>query len=136
MFKIHKLADHLAGLNDAEVEKLVKIIRERFGKSPFYKNVIDNMFKGPGDGSKLIEPIESEFVEIILISYGEYKLQVLKEVKEEFDLSLFDAKQLIDNVPCRLGKSEHPGYHFEYAIRVKELLESKGARVELKPLYL
>lgn len=133
MFKIHKLADHLAELNDAEVEELVQTIRERYNKCSFYKNVIDSMFKGPGDGPA---PIESEFVEIVLVSYGDYKLQVLKGVKEEFDLSLFDAKRLIESAPCRLGKSGSPGYHIEYAMRIKKLLESKGARVELKPLYL
>ena len=64
---------------------------------------------------------------IVLKSVGSEKLQVIKLIKELFDIGLNDAKVLTDSVPTVLGTADSKSE----AEFVKESLENLGARVEI-----
>ena len=123
MFKLHKIADHLARLNESEVEEVIKTLEELYPNSAF----VNWIPRPPGESNYTSDSL---FVRIVLKSYGDYKLQILKIVKEEFAMPLFEAKKLVDNAPSFLGSGV---YTSSYGEHIKKLLESHGAIVELKP---
>ena len=71
--------------------------------------------------------IEGTF-KIILKSPGMLRLNVLKNTKELLNLTLFDAKELIDNAPSLLKNNASK----EEAMLIKKELESFGATIELQ----
>jgi large subunit ribosomal protein L7/L12 len=81
----------------------------------------------PGAAAAAPEEEKDEFT-VMLISSGEKKIQVIKEVRTLTNLGLKEAKALVDEAPKpvleAVGKEE--------AEKAKALLESAGAIVELK----
>ena len=63
---------------------------------------------------------------VYLLSYLN-KVQAIKVVEDEFDLSLFEAKSLVESAPCEVGRFPSR----TTAERFKAMLESAGADVEL-----
>ena len=80
----------------------------------------------PADESAAVE--EKTNFSVILKSAGPAKLQVVKAVKEAFDLGLKEAKEMVDDAPCVL--IDMPKAKAE---AMKEVLEEAGAIIELKP---
>ncbi len=66
--------------------------------------------------------------DVVMTSAGSAKLSVVKAVKEGADLSLLEAKNLVDNVPSTIGE----GLSKADAELLKSSLEDCGARVELR----
>ncbi len=62
-----------------------------------------------------------------LLSYSAHKVQVIKVVKDEFDLGLADAKNIVESAPCEIVT--YPSR--AAAERLKSMLEGAGATVEL-----
>ena len=65
--------------------------------------------------------------DVVMTSAGSAKLSIVKAVKEGADLSLLEAKNLVDNVPSTIGQ----GLSKADAELLKSSLEDCGARVEL-----
>ena len=40
---------------------------------------------------------------VYLQSYGQYKVPIIKVIKDQFDLGLAAAKSLVENAPCEVG---------------------------------
>jgi len=83
----------------------------------------------PGAGGAAAEEAEeqSEF-DVILESYGEKKIQVIKEVRALTSLGLGDAKSLVEEAPKPVLEKVNK----EAAEKAKEALEGAGATVTLK----
>ena len=64
---------------------------------------------------------------VYLRSYNQNKVQIIKVVKDEFDLGLAHAKNLVENAPCKVGSFASR----TAAERFKSMLEGAGANVEL-----
>ena len=64
---------------------------------------------------------------VYLRSYGQYKVPIIKVVKDQFDLGLAEAKNLVENAPCEVGSFTTRST----AERFKAMLEGAGATVEL-----
>ncbi len=71
--------------------------------------------------------VKTEF-DVILISFGDKKIQVIKEVRAITGLGLKDAKALVDGVPGPVKE----GIAKDEAEKIKTQLEEAGAQVELK----
>ncbi|MDP4857487.1 MAG: 50S ribosomal protein L7/L12, partial [Desulfobacterales bacterium] len=86
------------------------------------------MAAGPaaeGGGAQAEEKTEFD---VILMAYGDKKIQVIKEVRAITGLGLKDAKDLVDGVP----KPVKEGVSKDEAEKIKHQLEEAGAQVEVK----
>ena len=70
---------------------------------------------------------QTEF-NVVMTSFGDKKLNVVKEVKNITGQSLMDAKKLVEGVPATVKE----GADKDEANAIKEKLEEAGATVELQ----
>lgn len=66
--------------------------------------------------------------DVVLVSYGDYKLNVIKALKDTFGLSLKTSKEIVESAPCTLQK----GIPYKQAVKTKKSLEKAGAKIMLK----
>ncbi len=71
---------------------------------------------------------EKTSFDVILVSAGEKKIQVIKEVRGITSLGLKEAKDLVEGAP----KPVKEGVAKDEAQKIKTTLEAAGATVELK----
>ena len=64
---------------------------------------------------------------VYLVSFTVNKVPIIKVVKDEFDLGLAEAKNLVESAPCEVGSFTSR----TAAERFKTMLEDAGADVEL-----
>jgi large subunit ribosomal protein L7/L12 len=107
-----------------ELNELVKAFEEKFGVSAAAMAVA-----GPAAGAAAAAPVEeqTEFT-VILSSFGEKKVDVIKVVRAATGLGLKEAKDLVDGAP----KSVKEGIAKADAETLKKQLEDAGAKVEIK----
>jgi len=119
---------YIEGLSVLELSKLVKALEERLALSAAAPMAIAAA-AGPagGDGGEAEAEEQSEFG-VVLISAGEKKIAVIKEVRAITGLGLKDAKALVDGAPNAVKE----GAPKEEAEAIKAKLEEAGATVELK----
>lgn len=106
-----------------ELSELVKDLEEKFGVSAAAPVAMAAM---PGAAAPAVEE-KTEF-DVVLVSPGEKKINVIKVVRELTGLGLREAKDLVDNAPNPVKE----GASKEEAEQVKAKLEDAGANVELK----
>ncbi len=123
MSKIEKLADEIVGLTLLEAVELKDILKEKHGIEPAAGAV------AVAAGPAVVEAVEeqTEF-DVILKSFGEKKINVIKEVRALTGLGLKEAKDLVEAG----GKAVKEGVNKDEAEAVKKKLEEAGAEVELK----
>ncbi len=123
MSKIEKLADEIVGLTLLEAVELKDILKEKHGIEPAAGAV------AVAAGPAVVEATEeqTEF-DVILKSYGEKKINVIKEVRALTGLGLKEAKDLVEAG----GKAVKEAVTKDEAEAVKKKLEEAGAEVELK----
>ncbi len=80
-----------------------------------------------GDAAAPVEEEKDEF-DVVLLSAGEKKIQVIKEVRGLTSLGLKEAKDLVDGAPQAVLEAVDK----EAAEKAKETLEAAGASVELR----
>jgi len=81
---------------------------------------------GDGAGAAAVE--EKDEFDVVLLSAGAQKIQVIKEVRGLTSLGLKEAKDLVDGAPANVLEAVEK----EVADKAKEVLEAAGASVELK----
>ncbi|HDI60532.1 MAG TPA: 50S ribosomal protein L7/L12 [Desulfobacteraceae bacterium] len=119
--------EFIANMTVLELSELIKELEEKFGVSAAAP--VAMMAAGPGGGDAAAPEAEekTEF-DVILVSAGDKKIQVIKEVRAITGLGLKDAKDLVDGAP----KPVKEGIAKEDAEKIKAQLEEAGAQVELK----
>ena len=80
-----------------------------------------------GGGDAAAEDEKDEF-DVVLISSGEKKINVIKEVRSLTNLGLKEAKELVDSAPKSILEKASK----DDAEKAKAALEGAGATVELK----
>ncbi|NQV60049.1 MAG: 50S ribosomal protein L7/L12 [Alphaproteobacteria bacterium] len=124
MADLEKIADELSSLTVIEAADLAKMLEEKWGVSAAAPVA---MAAAPaGDGAAAAEE-QSEF-NVILVSFGEKKINVIKEVRALTGLGLKEAKDLVESAPKEIKE----GVSKDEANKVKEQLEGAGATVEIK----
>jgi len=133
-FKEKKMADitkedvieFIANMSVLELSELVKEMEEKFGVSAAAPvAMVAGAAAAEGGGAAAEEKTEFD---VILTSFGDKKIQVIKEVRAITGLGLKDAKTLVDGVPQPVKE----GIAKEEAEKIKEQLEGAGAQVEIK----
>lgn len=117
--------DFIAGMTVLELSELVKELEEKFGVSAAAP--VAMMAAGPAGDAGAAAEEKTEF-DVVLLSPGDKKINVIKEVRAITGLGLKEAKALVDEAP----KPVKEGIAKEDAEKVKEQLEAAGAQVELK----
>ncbi len=117
--------EFIANMSVLELSELVKELEEKFGVSAAAAMPV--MAAG-GAAAPEEETVEQTEFDVILNTFGDKKIQVIKEVRAITGLGLKDAKTLVDNVPSPIKE----GIAKEDAEKIKAQLEEVGAQVELK----
>ncbi|MDX8380876.1 MAG: 50S ribosomal protein L7/L12 [Ghiorsea sp.] len=107
-----------------ELSELVSALEEKFGVSAAAPVAVAGVAAG-GDAAEAEE--QSEF-NVVLVSAGEKKIQVIKAVREATGLGLKEAKAVVDGAPGNVKE----GVSKDDAESLKAKLEEAGATVELK----
>lgn len=124
MANLQKLVDDLSQLTVLEAADLAKMLEEKWGVSAAAAVAVA---AGPGAGAAAPVEEKTEFT-VMLTSYGEKKIEVIKEVRALTGLGLKEAKELVEAAP----KAVKEGVSKDEAEKVKAQLEKAGAKVELK----
>lgn len=123
MADLKALAEQLVGLTVKEVSELAKILKDEYGIEPAAAAVA---VAAPAAGAAAVA--EKTSFDVILVSAGDNKLNVVKEVKNLTGLGLKEAKDLVDGAPQPVKQ----GVAKEEAEAIRATLEAAGAKVEVK----
>ena len=126
MADIKALAEQLVGLTVKEVQDLAQILKDEYGIEPAAAAVA--VAAGPAAAGAAAEAEQTEF-DVILLSAGTAKLQVVKAVKEITGLGLKEAKDLVDQAPNAKIKEKVSKADAE---SIKATIEEAGGEVEVK----
>ena len=108
-----------------EVMELVKAMEEKFGVSAAAPVAVA---AAPAAGGGAAAAEEKTEFNVVLASFGEKKVEVIKAVRAITGLGLKEAKDLVDGAP----KAVKEGVDKAAAEEIKKKLEEAGAKVELK----
>jgi len=122
MADLEKIADELSGLTVIEAAELSKLLEEKWGVSAAAP-VAAAAAAAPAEAAE----VKDEF-DVVLTSFGEKKINVIKEVRAITALGLKEAKELVEGAP-RVVKEAVSKTEAE---EIKAKLEAAGASVELK----
>ena len=124
MADLKKMAEEIVGLTLLEAAELKNILKDEYGIEPAAGGAV--MVAGPADAGAAAE--EKDEFDVILVSPGDKKIAVIKEVRAITGLGLKEAKDLVDAG----GKAVKEAAPKAEAEEIKAKLEAAGATVELK----
>jgi large subunit ribosomal protein L7/L12 len=124
MADLEKLVDELSKLTVLEASELSKKLEEAWGVSAAAPVAV--AVAGGGDAAPA--EAEKDSFDVILASFGEKKINVIKEVRAITSLGLKEAKDLGEGAP----KAVKEACSKDEAEAIKKKLEEAGATVELK----
>ncbi|MCH9824916.1 50S ribosomal protein L7/L12 [Lentibacter algarum] len=125
MADLKKLAEEIVALTLLEAQELKTILKDEYGIEPAAGGAV--MMAGPADAGGAAAEEQTEF-NVILVSAGASKINVIKEVRGITGLGLKEAKDLVEAG----GKAVKEGVDKAEAEDIKAKLEAAGAEVELK----
>ena len=105
----------------AEAADLSKQLEEKWGVTPMAA-------AAPAAAGGVAPAEDKDDFTVMLISAGEKKINVIKEVRAATSLGLKEAKDLVEGAP----KEVKTGVNKKEAEELKAKLEAAGAKVELK----
>ena len=117
---LNKIIEDLSKLSVAEAADLSKQLEEKWGVTPMAA-------AAPAAGGAAPAEEKDDF-SIMLVSAGDKKINVIKEVRAATSLGLKEAKDLVEGAP----KEVKAGVPKKEAEEIKAKLEAAGAKVELK----
>ena len=123
--KVAKILDLVSELTLLEASELVSAFEEKFGVSAAAP--VGAVAAMPVAAGAVPEEEKTEF-DVVLSSFGEQKIQVIKVVRAITSLGLKEAKELVEGAP----KPVKEAVPKEEADKIKAQLEEVGATVELK----
>jgi len=125
MADLAKLVDELSALTVLEASELSKMLEEKWGVSAAAPVAV--AAAGPAAAAAAPAEEKTEF-DVILTSFGDNKINVIKEVRAITNLGLGEAKALVEGAP----KPVKEGVAKAEAEDIKKKLEAAGAKVDLK----
>jgi large subunit ribosomal protein L7/L12 len=124
MADVKKLAEELVNLTVKDVNELAEVLKDEYGIEPAAAAAV---VAGPAAGAEDGAAEKTEF-DVVLVSAGGAKLQIVKLVKELTGLGLKEAKAIVDEAP----KAVKEAVSKDEAESLKAKFEEAGAEVELK----
>ncbi len=125
--KVTNIVEELKTLSLLEASDLVKQIEETFGVSAAAP-AGGMMMQAPGGGGATEEAEEQTEFDVVLESFGDKKMAVLKVVRTITGLGLKEAKELVESAPKAIKEAVSK----EDAEEVKKQLEEAGGSVTVK----
>ena len=123
MADLEKIADDLSALTVMEAADLAKLLEDKWGVSAAAPVAVAAAGGGGGEAAE-----EKTEFDVVLMSAGDKKINVIKEVRAITGLGLKEAKELTEAG----GKPVKEGVDKAEAEELKKKLEAAGATVELK----
>lgn len=120
--KILAMIEEVKALSVLELNELVKALEEEFGVSAAA------VAAAPAAGAGAAATEEKTEFDVVLASFGDAKMAVIKAVKDVMGLGLKEAKELVEAAPKALKE----GVSKAEAEEIKAKLEEAGAKIELK----
>ena len=123
-----EVVDYIKKMSVLEVAELVKKLEDELGvKAAAAVPMGVAGVAGAGGGAAAPAEEKTEF-DVVLLSAGEKKINVIKVVREVTSLGLKEAKDLVEGAP----KTVKEGVPKDEAAEIKKKFEAVGAQVELK----
>ncbi len=119
-----EILDTIANMSVMEVVDLIDAMEEKFGVTAAVAAVA--AAPAADDGAAVVEE-QTEF-DVVLTSFGEKKVAVIKVVRALTSLGLKEAKDLVESAPAPIKEAVPK----DEAEDVKKQLEEAGASVEVK----
>ena len=118
--KITNIVEEVKTLSVLELKELVDAIQDEFG-------VTAVMSVAPSGDNGTKEEAKTEF-DVVLTSFGDAKMAVIKVAKDALGLGLKEAKAVVEKAPVTIKE----GVSEAEANEVKEKFEAAGASIEIK----
>jgi len=116
------ILEAVANMTVMEVVELIEAMEEKFGVTAAVA-----VAAAPGAGAAAAAEEKTEF-NVVMTSFGDNKVNVIKAVRGITGLGLKEAKDLVEGVPSNVKE----GVSKDEAEKIKKELEEAGAKVELK----
>jgi large subunit ribosomal protein L7/L12 len=117
--------EFISSMSVLELSELVKELEDKFGVTAAAPMAFAAGAMPAGDA--VAEEEQTEF-DVVLETYGDKKINVIKEVRALTGLGLKEAKALVEEAP----KAVKEGVSKEEAQKIKDQLEGAGAQVSVK----
>ena len=124
MADLNQIADSLSSLTIMEAADLAKLLEEKWGVSAAAPVAV----AAAGGAAGAEEVPEKDEFDVILLSAGDKKIQVIKEVRAITSLGLKEAKELVESAP----KAIKEGIAKDEAEKIKEKIEAAGGQADIK----
>ena len=124
MADLNSIVDSLSSLTIMEAAELTKLLEEKWGVSAAAPVAVAAAGAAPAAAAAE----EKDEFDVILISSGDKKIQVIKEVRAITGLGLKEAKELVEGAP----KPVKEGVAKDEAEKIKEQIEGAGGQVDVK----
>ena len=119
-----EILDKISSMSVLELSELIKAMEDKFGVSAAAAVAVAGPAAGPAPAAA---EEQTEFT-VMLASFGENKVNVIKAVRELTGLGLKEAKDLVEGVPGTVKE----GVNKADSDTMKKKLEEAGAKVEIK----
>lgn len=120
-----EILDTIGNMTVLEIVDLIAAMEEKFGVSAAAAVAAVPAAVAGGEAEAVEEKTEFD---VVMSSFGEKKVNVIKAVRELTGLGLKEAKDLVESVPSNIKE----GVEKDEAEAVKKKLEDAGATVEVK----
>jgi large subunit ribosomal protein L7/L12 len=119
---LEQIVENLSSLTVLEAAELSKMLEEKWGVSAAAPVAV----AAAAPAAAVAE--EKDSFDVILASFGDKKINVIKEVRAITGLGLKEAKDLVEGAP----KAVKEGVNKDESEEIKKKLEEAGATVEIK----
>jgi len=123
MADLNAIVTELSSLTIMEAAELAKLLEEKWGVSAAAPVAV----AAAGAPAAAAAEEKDEFT-VVLLSAGDKKIQVIKEVRAITGLGLKEAKDLIEGAPTAIKE----GVTKDEAKKIKEQVEAAGGQVDVK----
>ena len=124
MADLNTIADTLSSLTVMEAAELATLLEEKWGVSAAAPVAV----AAAGGGAAEAAAEEQTEFDVVLVSQGDKKIQVIKEVRAITGLGLKEAKDLVESAPKAIKESVSK----EEADKIKEQIENAGGQADVK----
>ena len=125
MADLNEIVDTLSGLTVMEAAELATLLEDKWGVSAAAPVAV--AAAAGGGAGEAAEEAKDEF-DVVLTSFGDKKIQVIKEIRAITGLGLKEAKGLVEGVP----KAVKEAVSKDEAAEIQKKIEEAGGQVDVK----